>query len=143
MAPGEGYAWDRLEDQLGWYERKATHHREWFHRLKVAQIVVAAAIPVAAAAGASDWVVGALGAVILVLEGLQQLFQFQQNWVGYRGTAEALKHEKHLYLAEAGPYAQAARPDALLAERVEGLVSQEHAAWSSAQTEAGGAAAKP
>ena len=140
MAPGEGYAWDRLEDQLGWYDHRAAHHRTWFHRLKVAQLVVAAAIPVAAAAGASDWLVGGLGAVVLVLEGLQQLFQFQQNWIGYRGTAEALKREKHLYLAQAGPYAQAPHSrDALLAERVEGLVSSEHAAWSAAQAEAGAA----
>ncbi|HUR84492.1 MAG TPA: DUF4231 domain-containing protein [Solirubrobacteraceae bacterium] len=141
MAPGDGYAWDRLEDQLGWYGRKAKQNKDFFHRLKIAQIVVAAAIPVAAAAGATDWLVGGMGAMILVLEGLQQLFQYQQNWLGYRGTAEALKHEKHLYLAGAGPYAGAARKDALLAERVEGLVSQEHLSWSSAQTEASKAGA--
>ena len=35
----------------------------------------------------------------------------------------------------AGPYAAVARPDALLAERVEGLVSQEHAAWVSHRNE--------
>ena len=137
MAPGEGYAWDRREDQLGWYGRKAQLNKDAFYRLKVAQILVAAAIPVAAAAGATAWLVAATGATILVLEGLQQLFQFQQNWIGYRATAEALKHEKHLYLSEAGPYAGAARADALLAERVEGLVSQENAAWSAAQAEAG------
>jgi Protein of unknown function (DUF4231) len=47
-------------------------------------------------------------------------FQFQQNWLAYRGTAEALKHEQFLSLAAAGPYADAERADALLAERVEG-----------------------
>jgi len=70
------------------------------------------------------------------LEGVQQLFQFQQNWVSYRSTCEALKHEKFLYLATAGPYATAERPQALLAERVEGLVSQEHAKWAAQQEEA-------
>ena len=34
-----------------------------------------------------------------------------------------------LFAAHAGSYATAPRPEALLAERVEGLVSQEHAAW--------------
>lgn len=131
------YAWDRLEDQLGWYEDKSAHHKNWFQRLKVLQIVSAAAIPVAAGNGASAWITGSLGALIVVLEGFQQLFQFQQNWIGYRATAESLKHEKHLYLSRAGPYRDEARPDALLAERVEGLVSQEHAAWSSAQADAG------
>ena len=69
--------------------------------------------------------------MIVILEGLQQLFQFQQNWIAYRGTAEALKHEKYLYLVNAGDYARAERRDALLAELLEGLVSQEHAAWAS------------
>ncbi len=126
----------RLEDQLAWYDAKAKHHKDWFQRLKVVQIVAAAVIPVTAGSGASAWITGSLGASIVVLEGLQQLFQFQPNWTGYRATAEALKHEKHLYLARAGPYANVSREDALLAERVEGLVSQEHAAWSSTQAEA-------
>jgi len=138
-----GYAWDRLEDQLGWYERKSADHKKWFQRFKVMQIVLAAAIPVVAGAGASAWITGSLGAAIVVLEGLQQLFQLQQNWLGYRATAEALKHEKFLYLAHAGPYRDAPAPDALLAERVEGLVSQEHAAWSSAQTDVGGGQRAP
>src|SRR5215217_417038 len=126
---------DRLEDQLAWYDSKATKNRLWFQSLKVTQIVVAAAIPVSAAAGASTAVAGGLGASIVVMEGLQQLFQFQQNWVAFRGTAEALKHEKFLFLADAGPYAGAERAPALLAERVESLVSQENAAWASSQKE--------
>jgi uncharacterized protein DUF4231 len=84
----------------------------------------------------SAWVTGSLGALIVVLEGLQQLFQFQQNWTGYRATAEALKHEKYLYLARAGPYADVAGVDALLAERVEAVVGREHAAWLSTQADA-------
>jgi hypothetical protein len=124
---------ERLEDQLTWYEEKAKHHKRWFQSLKVGQIVVAAAIPAVAAAGASAGFAGALGAVVVVMEGLQQLFQFQQNWIAYRGTAEALKHEKYLYFAAAGPYAGTDGRDRLLAERVESLVSQEHAAWSEIQ----------
>jgi hypothetical protein len=134
-----GYARERLEDQLRWYDRKSAHHKNWFQRFKVLQIVIAAAIPVVAGAGAGAWITGSLGASIVALESFQQLFQFQQNWLGYRATAEALKHEKFLYLAHGGPYRDAPAPDALLAERVEGLVSQEHAAWSSAQADPGGA----
>jgi Protein of unknown function (DUF4231) len=73
---------------------------------------------------------GALGAAIALIEGIQQLNQYHQNWIGYRSTAEALKHEKFLFLAAAGPYAAAHNPKALLAERVESLVSQEHAKWA-------------
>ena len=137
-------AWERLEDQLAWYERNSARCKRWFHRLKVLQIVIAACIPVAAALGASAAVAGVLGAVIVVVEGLQQLFQYQQNWTGYRATAESLKHEKYLYLSRAGPYRDAADPDALLAEHVEARVSTEHAAWVDEQREsARPARAKP
>jgi Protein of unknown function (DUF4231) len=127
----------RLEDQIAWYDAKSGHNQRWFKLLKVCQIVVAAAIPVAAAADAPAWLMGGGGALIVVLEGLQQLQQYQQNWTTYRSTCERLKHEKYLFAARAGPYAAVARPDALLAERVEGLVSQEHAAWVSHREEAG------
>jgi hypothetical protein len=123
----------RLDDQLNWYERQSQRSKRAYQSLKVTQIVVAAAIPAVAAAGASAGFAGALGAVVVVLEGMQQLFQFQQNWISYRGTAEALRREKFLYEARAGHYAEAERPERLLAERVEALVSQEHAGWADVQ----------
>ena len=121
----------RLEDQIAWYDAKSQENQRWFKRLKVCQMVSAAAIPVAAGVSAPVWLVGGAGAFIVVLEGLQQLQQYQQNWTTYRSTCERLKHEKFLFACSAGPYADAPRPEALLAERVEGLVSQEHAAWVS------------
>lgn len=135
--PAAAAAAARLEDQIAWYDGKSRHNQRWFKRLKVCQIVLAAAIPVAVAAKAKPWLMAVAGALIVVLEGLQQLYQYQQNWGAYRSTCERLKHEKFLYRAAAGPYANAARPGALLAERVEGLVSQEHAAWTAQVAEAG------
>src|SRR5215207_6782766 len=126
----------RLEDQIAWYDAKSQQNHLWFRLLKICQIVVAAAIPVAAAASAPVWLMGAGGALIVVLEGLQQLEQFQQNWITYRSTCERLKHEKFLFLSHAGPYAAVPDSESLLAERVEGLVSQEHAAWGSHREEA-------
>lgn len=125
----------RLEDQIAWYDAKSQHNQRWFKLLKVCQIITAAAIPVAAGASAPAWLVGSAGALIVVLEGLQQLQQYQQNWITYRSTCERLKHEKFLFAARAGPYASS-EPEALLAERVESLVSQEHAAWVSQREEA-------
>jgi hypothetical protein len=126
----------RLEDQIAWYDSKSQHNQRWFKAVKICQIVVAAAIPVAAAASAPLWLMGGGGALIVVLEGLQQLQQYQQNWTTYRSTCERLKHEKFLFLERAGLYREALQPESLLAERVEGLVSQEHAAWVSHREEA-------
>lgn len=127
----------RLEEQIRWYDGKSQSDQRAYKGLKILQIATAAAIPVAATGSISDWIIGAAGALIVVLEGVQQLMQYQQNWITYRATCERLKHEKFLHLAHAGPYATAADPEVLLAERVEGLVSQEHAAWAANREETG------
>jgi hypothetical protein len=134
--PASGIAWERLEDQLAWYDAKSLSCQWAYLRTKVVQITLAAAVPVLAALAATPALTAATGAVVVVLEGAQQLYQWQTNWVLYRATAEALKHERFLYLAGAGPYGRgdAAR---VLAERVEGLVSQEHAKWTGGRDERG------
>jgi uncharacterized protein DUF4231 len=129
----EAHVWDRVETQIQWYGRNARRSKRNYMRIKLVQIIAAAFIPVLAAVDLPTWVLGGLGASVVVLESVQQLFQFHANWTQYRSTAEALKHEKFLAQAQAGHYATAANPLALLAERTEGLVSQEHAAWSSEQ----------
>ena len=127
----------RLEDQIEWYDRKSGQNQRRFKLLKGVQLVAAAAIPVAATLGADAAVAATLGASIVVMEGVQQLNQYQQNWALYRSNAEALKHEQFLFLAGAGPYAHADDGRALLADRIEGLISQEHAKWVSARQETG------
>lgn len=133
---GDSPTWARLEDQIAWYDAKSNHNQRWLKALKVMQIVIAAAIPVAAGLSAPTLLVGGGGALIVAVEGLQQLQQYQQSWMSFRSTCERLKHEKFLFLAGAASYGAADKPEALLAERVEGLVSQEHAAWASHQEEA-------
>ncbi len=125
----EDPTWERLEDQLGWYSRKSGESQRLYKWLKLLEIAVAATLPVVAAVHSPVWVTGGLAAVIVVLEGAQQVYQFQEHWITYRSTAEALKHERYLYLAQAGPYAGDDR-HSQLAERLEGLISQEHAKWT-------------
>src|SRR5215207_2759730 len=132
---GESPVRARLEDQIAWYDARSQQNQRRFKQFKVCQLVAAAAIPVAAAASAPLWLMGGGGALIVVLEGLQQLQQYQQNWITYRSTCERLRHEKFLFLGRAGPYAAVPNPESALAERVEGLVSQEHAAWVSHREE--------
>jgi hypothetical protein len=132
----------RLEGQINWYDRKSRYNQRMFKGMKTATIVISVSIPVFAAyvsyrpiGGPSlvALITGILGAAIALLEAIQQLNQYHHNWITYRATAEALKHEKYSFLSKAGPYAAAENPKALLAERVESSVSQEHAKWASAQ----------
>jgi len=129
----------RLEDQIDWYDRKSRSAQRIFKRMKVVEILAAALIPFLAALPFKDdrFVTAGLGVLITILEGILHLNQYQQLWNTYRSTCEALKHEKFTYLAVAGPYAGVADPHGLLAERVESLVSQEHAQWSAFQQQSG------
>ncbi len=128
---------ERMEGQIKWYSEKSAWNQDWFKKLKVTEIVAAALIPFAAGMRAPAALTGLLGVVVVVLESLQSIYQFQSNWITYRSTAEALKHEKYLWYAKAGHYLNAENPEALLAERIEALISTENAKWTSDKVQAG------
>ena len=129
-------AMSRLNDQIAWYDRKSNYNQRAFKILKGWTIVAAALVPLLAAFGMRDVRIAALiAASIAIVEGIQQLNQYQANWILFRSTCEDLKHEKSLYMASAGPYRNAENAIALLTERMEGLVSQEHAKWTSDREE--------
>ncbi|HXX22301.1 MAG TPA: DUF4231 domain-containing protein [Terriglobia bacterium] len=127
---------ERLEDQINWYDRKSNQNHRVYKWLKIIEIVAAALVPLFAGLKMPAAVTGSLGVLIAALEGLLQLNQYHHNWIAYRSTCETLKHEKYLYLANAGPYSTATAAHALLAERVESLVSQEESKWAAGQEEA-------
>lgn len=129
----------RLEDQIVWYDEKARKSQRWFKLIKFAELVLAAGLPLFAVFG-FPWgteATAAMGATLVILQGVEQLFQFQQNWISYRTTCEQLKHEKYLFHAGAGPYSRPQRPAKRLADRIEGLISQEHSKWVENREEAG------
>ena len=134
---------ERLEDQISYYDAKSSRCQKSYKGIKLVEIISAALIPFLAAlhvADTHDYVKAAfaiatalLGVLITILEGVLQLQQYQQIWVTYRATCEALKHEKYTYLARADPYKDAPDPHVMLAERIESLISQEHSKWASVQ----------
>jgi len=132
-SPDADFTLARLNDQICWYDKEAGHNNLGHKTLRVASLSAAAAIPVLTALSVSPIAAAALGAGIVAVEGIQELFQFQRNWVAFGATREALKHEKFLYLAAAGSYARSQDPHRLLAERLEALVGQETVAWASTE----------
>ena len=133
----------RLDDQITYYENKSTKSQRYYKRIKVTEIICASLIPFLAALHVSEargyvhlavgLLTAALGVLITILEGILQLNQYQQIWITYRATCEAMKHEKYTYIAKAGVYANAADPRAMLAERIEAIGSQENTKWASLQ----------
>jgi hypothetical protein len=120
----------RLEDQIDWYDKKSSYNQRRFKILKISKIIAGALIPFASSVGAPAAVAGGLGVLIVIFEGLQSLSQHQQSWISYRSTCQKLTQEKYLWLAKAGPYESAPNPDAVMAERIEALMSSEITNWS-------------
>ena len=123
----------RLEDQIAWYTHASKVNRRGHWTLRLGSLTMAAAVPITATLQQSSLVPALLGAGIVVAEGAHEIFRLQQNWTSFQATAEALKHEKYLYLAGAGPYRRLQNPRSALAERVEALVSSETAQWVAIQ----------
>lgn len=129
--PESGYP--RLDQQIRWYDRESMKSQHRFKRAKVAEIVCAALM--APMAKIETTIAAALGVAVVVLEALQQLSQWNENWITYRSTCEALRHEKYSYLGRSGVYEAKTEEQArrILVQRVESLVSTEHAKWISRQ----------
>jgi hypothetical protein len=134
---------ERLESQIKYHEGKSSRYQKYYKRIKTAEIIAAAMIPFLSALHVADnhpymryslaIATAMMGVLITILEGILQLYQFQQIWITSRATAEGMNHEKFMYLAKAGAYATAPNPLSLLAERIETIGSQENAKWASIQ----------
>jgi Protein of unknown function (DUF4231) len=128
--PRSAYAVTRRANHLlAWYDQHANRARIGYWVIKIIQLILGAAVPVVAGLHAPAAVTGSLGALIVVLEGIQQLFQFHENWIRYRLSATSVAREKSMYDARVGDYASG-RPVALLALRIENIASTEATAWA-------------
>lgn len=133
--PNSGY--ERLESQIKWYDSKSGTAQRYYKWGRYFVLAASATIPFAALLQ-HNTAAAILGGLIAVCEAIQHVNQWQHNWITYRSTCEALRHEKYTYLERADPYDdlddKAARK--LLVERVESLISTEHSKWIASQDKA-------
>ena len=129
--PDSGYP--RLESQIRWYDRRSGQAQKYYKRIKIAEISCAVLVPLVSQIHAIATAI--LGSLVVVMEALQQINQWQHNWITYRSTCEALRHEKYSFLGKSGPYKDLDDNSArqALVERVESLISTEHSKWISRQ----------
>ena len=94
------YFQKRLDDQIDWYSNKSSICQFRYKALCVVEIVAAAIIPLISGMGENvrfgPWIIGSLGVIIAIITAVNSLFKYHENWIQYRATSEALKHEKFL-----------------------------------------------
>lgn len=127
----ERYLAERVDDQLDWYNQKSTTNKNLYLRLQCFALVAGSLIPLIALS--FDTVeariaVAIIGALTAVVSGLLSLFQYRDLWVDYRSTAELLKREKYLYLANAAPY-DVGNAFPVFVNNVESILLSENSQW--------------
>jgi len=126
------YLEQRLDNQIDWYSDKSSRCKVWYRSLRIIEIVAAAIIPLLSGMDNllySNWIIGGLGMLIAISAATGSLFKYHENWIQYRATSEALKHEKFLFLGGSAPYDEE-NAFQLLVQRVEGLISKENTNWT-------------
>ena len=122
-------SWLAFKSQFGDYNQQAQRCRLAHQCTRATSLVSGAAVTVCAGIGAWTWVTACLGALIVVLEGLQQLFRWHDNWIEYRQAAEAMRQDAMDFLAAVGSYSGADRLVVLAAARRR-IALSENGSWA-------------
>lgn len=126
------YLSERLDNQIKWYSSKSRYNQKMYKRLGLLEIISASLIPLLSGLSSmisySEWIIGILGVIIAVAVGASTLYKFHENWLAYRTTLEALKHEKLLYLTQTAHYDNDERFQTLVS-RAENIMVNENQNW--------------
>jgi len=124
---------ERYENQLEWYETKAKRNKQIYTTLQFILIVSSIVVPIFIVINYifPTFIVLQLLAIVMsivvaILISFMKSFNFYENWVRYRTTAENLKKELSFFKAEAGPYVNIKDNEGLFVERVESYISRRH-----------------
>ena len=126
------YLEQRLDDQMNWFDKKSQFNQKRYKQIKSTEIILAALIPLMA--GYIDnlpilvYFIGAFGALITILEAMNTLNNYQENWLKFRTMAESLKKERFLFLTQSIPY-DGPNAFAELVLKVEALLTEENSQW--------------
>jgi hypothetical protein len=74
--------------------------------------------------------VSLFGATVVVLTGIQGLYNFHERWIQYRSVCESLKHEKYLFETRSEIYSSEGNPFAVFVGRVENIICNENINWA-------------
>lgn len=138
----ETYLKERVDDQLEWFESKSSYNQTRYKRLKTVTMTAAVLIPFLSGFSIeNDYamvvtiIIGALGVVVAITEGLLSIHKYEENWVQYRTTSELLKREKLFFETKAGHYAGTDQNFPVFVQNVEKIINSDTSAWKNYITE--------
>ena len=136
----EDYLKSRYWDQINYYEDKAGQNQKIYRYLQWTLIILAALTPALIGINLNSLIGEGFGhiatltsVIVAILTAALKTFKYQENWINYRTTCEALKKEKYLYDAGLSDYQLSDDPEAQFVDKVEALLSRENTLWLSVQ----------
>lgn len=135
----EKYLTERVYGQLGYLDKKAAQFKSKYFFLKTTEIALAGSVAFVSSLAASEQgkgfaiAAGLMGVLIVIFSGIRMLYHFQENWISYRKTAEALKRELIFFETAVAPYDKA---DAFktFVQRIESITAAENGSWEEFQS---------
>jgi len=126
------YLNDRYQTLLAFYDTRAQQNKLGHRACSVFIIGMSGILAPLIGTGAllKHAMLGAfMSASVVIATAITSHFQFNENWLGYRRTWDALKRELFLRDARVGDYANTSDRNVLFVQRVEAVASDEGAEW--------------
>jgi len=125
-----------LNGLRNWYSQKASGNKKQYQLLSLVIIIAGAAIAVMQifAPAPPDthvhWstiVTALLGGTVVIMKGIERIWDFDQTWLNYRRASELMKKEQRVFVNGVGPYLHTIDEEAfiLFIDRVENIISDE------------------
>lgn len=129
---GRSTATEIANESWSWYKNAARRSRAYHRSSELAVLCMSASVPIVALSSSANTGLAAaiLGAGIVVVTGVRNLFHWQDNYVRFSRSREAVDVERRRYAGGLAPYNDARSRDALLIERVIEIEQDELHQWS-------------
>lgn len=102
---------ERTGMQKQWYSKNATKNKKIFQSIGILIIIFGAFVGIVplvfgspAEATNAEILTAILGALIVILKGVERIWLPEEKWQNYRKASEALKREKESYTEGIAPY---------------------------------------
>ncbi len=125
-----------LNGNLTYYDEKSVLNKKRYTLLVVLDITLSALIPFTTLFidifSGAKYIVALMGSVITVVSAFNATFGYHKLWIEYRMVAEALKHQKDLYINSCNPY-NCHNKGEILISIVNSILEKENSNWRSTE----------
>lgn len=102
------YINSRLIPQMDWFDKQSNSCKKKYQAIKLIQTILFASLPFLAGLvdkwGLLIYVIGLIGVILSILEGVLSFKNYHENWLNYRTKCEILKKHYNLYQNNVTPY---------------------------------------